>query len=538
MKPLYVVGHKNPDCDAIVSAITYANLKNVLGVEAVAYAQGKANAETQYLLKKYKIDHPKIISTAKCTLAEIEKDEAILVHPGLTMKEALDKVSSQKNKGVFVVDDENCLIGVVSISDLTRLWTESESNLQDLMSRTKLENIVKVLNAKVYLAEEDFHTNGIVHIMPAMSDRPETYTNSIVVLRNNPDVQRFAIDCKAALIIISGEDWVDSVTLEKAKENHVSIIHTKHSVLECSRLIYQSPSIDEVTTKEVISFKETETVDEVGDRMAKTRHRTYPVLNEKRQVVAAVSRYHLFHYDKKRFVLVDHNEATQTVNDIEFGEICEIIDHHRMGGIETTNPINIIEKTVGSTSTIVATLYEQNHIPLTKEMAGLLLGGLVTDTLCLMSPTTTEEDRQVAKRLSVIAEVTPEELNEDLINASDSILNKTDLELLYDDFKEFRAANSRIAVGQSQCKNWDEYFKIKDHFLEYLEEASIQQHYDLMLYMFTDPAGSGSYFLYTGKKSWVIEEGFHDIMNEDGFASGVVSRKKQVVPVIIETMNR
>lgn len=538
MKPYYVVGHKNPDCDCIVSAIAYANYKNCLGEKAEPYAQGKANQETQYLLKKYGYAHPPIIETAKCTLAEIEKDEAILVKPGITMKKALDMVSSRKNKGVFVTDEDKKLLGIVSISDLTRLWTEDEAKLRDYMSRTSLNNIMDVLDAKSYNIDDSFTTNGVIHIMPSMSDIAEEYKGSIVILRNNPDVQRFTIDSGASLLIISGEDWIDSVTLDKAKEKHVSIIHTHHTVLECSRLIYEAISIDEVTTANVISFYESETVEEVSDRLAKTRFRTYPVLNEHGQVIAAISRYHLFNYEKKRFILVDHNEETQTVNDIEYGEVCEIVDHHRMGGIETTNPINIIERTVGSTATIITGLYRQRNIPVSKELAGILLGALISDTLCLLSPTTTEEDKAQAEYLSEIAGITPSALQEELINASDSILNKSDLELLYDDFKEFRVANSRIAVGQSQCKKWEEYFKIKDHFLKYVEDAAVSQHYDLMLIMFTDPAGSGSYFLYTGKKSWVIKEGFQDVLRDDDFAKGIVSRKKQVLPVIIDTLNK
>ena len=272
--------------------------------------------------------------------------------------------------------------------------------------------------------------------------------------------------------------------------------------------------------------------------MAKSRYRTYPVLNEDNQVVAAISRYHLFSYEKKRFVLVDHNEETQTVNDMEFGEILGIVDHHRIGGIETPVPINIIERVVGSTATIITTLYQQSGYIIDKNMAGILLGGIVSDTLCLKSPTTTRVDEVAAKYLEEIAGISAKDLQTEMINATDSILKKSDLELMYDDFKEFRISGSRVAIGQSQCCKWDDYFEIKERFLNYLNDAVISQNYDLILIMFTDPKGSGSYFLYTGKKSWVIEEGFHDMMSKDGFAKDIVSRKKQVLPVIVDTMNQ
>ncbi len=537
MKPYYVTGHKNPDCDAIASAVAYAALKTALGEEAVACAQGKANRETMFLLNRYGFEHPQIIHSAKCTLSEIEKDEAVLVGAGITMKAALDQILSRKNKGVFVTEGNGKLIGIVSMSDLTRLWTENEEEMRSLMSQATLPNIERVLDAKVYNREKNFHTNGVVHIMPSMSDRSEIYRDAVVVLRNNPDVQRFAIDSHAACIIISGEDWVDNVTLERARENHVSILHTPHTVIECSRLIYQAPSIDTVLTRNVISFRENETVDVVSSRMANTRFRTYPVLNDKGQVTAAISRYHLFHYEKKRFILVDHNEVSQSVNDLEYGEVCEIIDHHRLGGIETVNPINIIARTVGSTCTIVTGLYRQNGVEIDQNMAGLLLGGIVNDTLCMRSPTTTKEDTDAAKYLSQIAGITPEKLNALMISASDSILRKTDQELLYDDFKEFRINDNKVAIGQSQCKDWNEYFRIRDHFLGYLQETAERQNYDLILIMFTDPAGSGSYFLYTGRLSWAVSEGFSGILRDE-FAPDVISRKKQVLPVIIDMLNK
>lgn len=538
MKPYYVVGHKNPDCDAIVSAIAYAQLKRKLGMDAIACAQGTPNLETQYLLKKYHFEHPKMIHSAKCTLAEIEKDDPLLAPSGLTMKEALDAILERKNKGIFVTEEDGKLIGLVSMSDLTRLWTHSEESLQQLMRTITIDNALKVLSAKVYHREKKFHTSGVIHIMPSMSDNVDEYKDSIVILRNNPDVQRFAIDAGASLIIVSGEDWVDSVTLSKAKEKHVSIILTQRTVLECSRLIYQAPSVDVVLTKDVISFHQNETVEDVSAKLAKTRYRTYPVLDDEGKVVAAISRYHLFNYEKKRFILVDHNEVTQSVDDIEFAEICEIVDHHRMGGIETVNPINIIERVIGSTASIVTSLYRDKNVPIDKNTAGILLGALLMDTLCLRSPTTTNEDREIASYLSKIAEITIEQLNDEMINATDSILNKTDIELMYDDFKEFRISGNKVGIGQCQCKKWEDYFEIKDRFLKFVSEVAERQHFELILFMFTDPVGTGSQFLYTGKKSRVIEDGFHDVLNENGFAKGIISRKKQVLPVIIATMEK
>ncbi|MGB4614237.1 MAG: putative manganese-dependent inorganic diphosphatase [Erysipelotrichaceae bacterium] len=536
-KPVYVVGHKNPDCDSIVSAIAYAELKNKLGLKSQACRLGDCNSETKYLLKKFNFEQPELIYSAKCLLKEIEKDEAVLISVDYTMKQALDEVLKRKNKGVFVVDDNKRLLGIVSISDLTSLWTDKPEDLKKLMKTASLQNIKDTLKGDIYNKSENFKPSGEVFLLPSLSDNGVIYKDGIVIVGNNPDIQRYLIDSDAALIIICGEAWVDNVTLAKAKDKDVSIIHTSLTALECSQIIFQSPSVKEVMTKDVIVFKSTETVEEASNRMAKTRFRTYPVLNEKDQVINAISRFHLFNYEKKRFILVDHNEVTHSVNDLEFGEIIEIIDHHRFGGIETTRPINIIAKTVGATSTIIAQQYILNKVDLSKEMAGLLLGAIISDTLSLKSPTTTEDDIEMARRLSAISKISVDQLSKEMVKSSDSILNKTHIELLYDDFKEFRIDDYRVAIGQSQCKDSSEFFKIKDEFLKFLNEVVITQQYDLLLIMFTDPLGTGSHFLYTGKKSWVVYEGFQDVL-VDSFATNIISRKKQVLPIIIETITK
>lgn len=536
MKPFYVIGHRNPDCDAIVSAIAYANLKQQLGQEAIACCLGKAKSETQYLLQKFGFEHPKLIHTAKCTLAEIEKDDPLLAQPDLTMKEALDLILSRKNKGIFIVDEKERLLGLLSVSDLTKLWAESGKSLKDLVSTASQDNIARVLKGKYYYQAEKYAPSGIVQIMPSMSDRPEVYKNSIVIVRNSPDIQRFVIDANAALMIVSGEDWIDEVTLSQAKQKGVSILHTEYSVIECSRLIYQTPSVKSVMTKDVMTFQESEYVDEVSDHIAKTRYRTYPVLDKDGKVVGAISRYHLFHYEKKKFILVDHNESMQSVPDLEFGEVVEIVDHHRMGGIETVTPINIVARTVGSTAAIITGLYQHMNVTLTPQMAGILLGAAINDTMCLQSPTTTPFDHEMVKQLEETSGIQAINLYQQMLDASDSVINKTDLELLYNDFKEFRISGTRVAIAQVQCRKND-YFTIKDRFHAYMEETADTQHYDLVLTLFTDPMGLGSYFLAAGKRANVVAEAFGEILNKQQFGKGIVSRKKQVLPIIIDSLS-
>ena len=536
-KPLYVVGHKNPDTDSIASSIAYANFKNELNIFAKAYKNGALNSETKFLLNRFNFSTPPLIHSAKCSLMDIDIDDCLLVTKEMTMKTTLDAILKRKNKGVFVVDEKKHLIGIVSISDLTSILTVDEKVLIEQMSTVKFENIVETLKAEVLFKAKEFKTNGVIHFIPSLYSNLKIESNSIAVTGNVPDVQRHMISSKVSMIIICGENWVDNVTVNLAKENGVSIIHTPLSVLQTSQLIYQSPSIEKVMHTEVISFSKTETVDAASTRIAKTRHRTYPVINEDNEVVGSISRYHLFNYQKKEFALVDHNEESQSVNDIEYGEVIEIIDHHRLGGIETTNPIDITCKIVGSTCSIVTSKYFENNINLTPNMAGLLLGGIISDTMNLMSPTTTKFDIEMAGRLCEIASVDKDELYSEMIDSSDSLSNKTSQELLYEDFKEFRIRDCRIAIGQLSCKDKEEYYAVKDSLRLYLKEVCETQNYDLILIMFTSPLGLGSYFLSYGKKEWIIKDAFREILIDD-FAPNILSRKKQVLPVIIDTISK
>ena len=224
-KPVYVIGHKNPDADSICSAIAYSALKNKLGINTVAARLSAVNKETLYILDRFRLPVPMLLTSAKCTLAEIDMDEAMLLSKDTTMKEALDAILSRKNKGIFVVDKKHHLEGIVSVSDLTNLWTADEEALEDLMSRVPLANILKTTRASL-LYEAPFHPNGKVHLMPSLGQNSNIEAGTIVIVGNNPEVQRSAIRQKASLILICGENWVDSITLEMAKQEQVSILHT------------------------------------------------------------------------------------------------------------------------------------------------------------------------------------------------------------------------------------------------------------------------------------------------------------------------
>jgi len=535
-KPIYVTGHKNPDSDSICAAIAYSNFKNQLGMNTIPARLGELNSESKYILNKFGFNAPTRIFSAKCTLSEIEKDEAILIHKNDTMKETLDIITKRKNKGAFVVDNDNKLEGVVSMSNLTGVWIADEERLCELMKHATLDNIIKTCEANL-LCDAPFHPNGKVNLLPGLGQNSKIEPGTIVIVGNNPDVQRSVIEQEAALVIICGENWVDSVTAMIAQTKQVPIIHSPLSAISIAKLIYQSLSVEQVMSKNVVTFRNNETVDGASTRMAKTRFRTYPVLNENEEVVGAISRYHLFNYEKKKLILVDHNEATQSINDLEFGEVIEIVDHHRLGGIMTATPIQFINKIVGSTCTIVYELYKQYNVELTKQYAGLLLAGILSDTMSLKSPTTKENDISAVRELAKISGVNAGVLSNELAQTADSLFNKSFEELLYEDLKEFNVGDVKVAVGQVSCRSDEEYHEIKEAFLSYMKEQNKRLRADLLMMVFTKINGKGSFFLYTGEKSWIVEEGFKPAMVDD-FAPHFISRKLQVLPVILETLTQ
>ncbi len=539
MSKIYVIGHKNPDTDSIVSAIAYALLKKAMGIDAIAGRLGGVNSESEYLLKRFDFDEPLNLFSAKTILKELKLDTPYLVFKELTIKEALDLLLRDKeHRSIYVADSDRHLEGIVAIDDLTALWTFDDHKLKDLVKTASLANIIKTLQAEVIYEGEHFLTDGEIIFFPTFETPISKH--SIVIVNNAPEIQRRALDTKIALMIIVGEKWVDELTLKKARDNKIPIITTKLSPLAVSQLIYQTPTIKEIMTPgdKILTFSTRNTVDEAQVKMTSSHFSSHPVLNHKGQITGALGRHHLLDYEKKQFILVDHNEVSQSINDIEYGEVIEVVDHHRFGGLETSGPISITTMQVGATCTIVALKYKENNIDISPKLAGLLLGGILADTLNFRSPTTTDLDIAIAKDLEKIAGVDSDELYEGLVASGESLLNKRNIEIVYNDFKEFEISSLKIGISQTTCKSADEYAAVKDKMEEYLKELCMMNKYDILVVMFTMASGSGSYFMYDGNKKDIFKKAMQGIIDDEDYAAEVVSRKKQVLPRIVETLEK
>ena len=532
--PIYVTGHKNPDTDAIVSAIAYAEFKQLQGVNAVAARIGSVSAETEYLLEKFGFEDPIRLYTAKCTLKEIDMDKAAVAYKEMTMKEALDKVIKLKNRGLIVVDKKKHLEGIVTLDDLTYMWTKTDEELSSIIRTIMIDDIVRTLNGTLVL-RGTHELSGKMHMFPSLKSNVED--DSIVLLRNEDDKLQYCLELGATMLVVCTSSPISRKIMSMAKDAEASIITTELTPLSITRLIYQTPTIEHIMiTKDKIDyFNINDTVDEASRKIAKSRHRSYPVLDNEGRVVGAISRYHLFNYQKKQLILVDHNEKKQSVDDIDDGTVVEIVDHHRFGGFYSDNPINVTTMPVGATATIIANKFWDRNIEMSRNLAGLLLGAIVSDTMNFRSPTTTSVDIETAKKLEEYSGIKAEDISKGLIEHSESLLNKRYIEIVYNDFKEFNIEGNKVGLTQAVCKSKEEYDALKSPLGKYLEDSCKTGGYDLMAAMLTNPNGSGSYILSAGARRNVVKSAFD--IDKDGFVEGLVSRKKQLLPGIINALN-
>lgn len=528
--PIYVVGHKNPDTDAIVAAIAYAEYKKAHGVNAVAGRVGSVSTETEYLLERFGFEDPRRLYTAKSILKEIEMDKAALAYKEMTMKEALDKVLKLKNRGLIVVDKKKHLEGIVTLDDLTYMWTKTDEQLASIIQKIEIDDIVRILDGKLVL-RGTHQLSGKMHMFPSLKSNVED--DSIVLLRNEDDKLQYCLELGATMLVVCTSHPISKHILSMAKDAEASIITTELTPLSITRLIYQTPAIEHIMIpKERIDyFNINDTIDEASKKIAKSRHRSYPVLDNEGKVVGAISRYHLFNYQRKQLILVDHNEKKQAIDDIDDGIVLEIVDHHRFGDFESDNPIAITTQPVGATNTIIANKFFNDNLELDPNLAGIMLGAIVSDTMNFRSPTTTPIDIETARKLEAICGVRASELSKGMIEHSESLLNKRHIEIVYNDFKEFNIEGNKVGLSQAVCKSREEYDALKNDLAKYMEDSCKSGGYDLMAIMLTNPNGSGSYVLSAGARKRVVREAF--TINKDGFVEGLVSRKKQLLPGLI-----
>lgn len=540
---VYITGHRNPDSDSICAAIAYSEFKNkTQRINAIPIRLGEISRETQFILDYFGVQPPQLVQTVKPQIIDLKIDTVAPIASDISLKMAWSIMKQKNIKTLPVIYPNEKLAGIVSVSNLAASYLDIWDNYVLAKSKTSLSNILETLSAKiVYLSDENLELKGkVVVSMMEPNDRNLIEAEDICICGDRELVQEFVLDCNARLMIITNNTTPSEKIIDLAKEKGCTIITTPYDSFTAARLIPQSIPIEYVMTKNnLITFSTSDFIEEIKDIMLETRYRSYPVLDEDGSVVGSISRYHLITQQRKKVILVDHNEKTQSVDGLEDADILEIIDHHRIGDIQTGQPIYFRNEPVGSTSTIVANIFFENGIRPSKKVAGLLCGAIISDTLLLKSPTATIVDEIILKRLAEIASIDIEKFAQEMFKAGTSLEGKSSKELLYQDFKIFNMGNFKVGVGQITTTYMDGFTPLINDLKTVMNEKANQGKFDLIILMVTDIFKSSSLFIVCGEHKEVFSRAFNiKLNNGTAYIDQVVSRKKQVIPPLTEVINQ
>ena len=532
MDTIYITGHRNPDTDSIVSAMAYAALKNALGDRQYQAARlGQISDETQAVLNRFGAQPPMLITNLRTQVQDLDYDTPPILSPGVTVSRAWQMMQKDKLSVLPIANEDGTLYGMISAGDVANNDVASVRNpvIQDI----PVYNLLSVLEGHVLnrCGEVKDTISGAVSIaLP--TDRENlmfSQPDSIVICGKQPDMVRRAIEMNVSCVIVCQAE-VDQELLEQKTDT--CVISTPFDAYQVVRLICHAMPVSHVCKNhDLVYFHLNDYIDDVQNRVLESRFRAYPILDENEHVVGTLSRYHLLRPRRKQVILVDHNEKAQSVPGLDQAEILEIVDHHRLADIETKNPIYVRNEPVGCSATIVADMYQEKGLMPTAKMAGLMAAAILSDTVMFKSPTCTQRDRSMAERMARIANVSLEELGQQIFSASWSD-DKTPEELLFTDFKDFHIAGHDLGVGQITCVNSAHILERKQEFLDIMQQTMQERHYSLMLLMLTDVLLEGTQLIYLGDEETIQQAFSSEAKNNVVFLPGVMSRKKQIIPTL------
>ena len=548
LKKTLVLGHRNPDTDSICSAICYAGFKHQLtGENYEPCRAGNVNPETQYVLDYFKLKAPRLVENVKTQVKDIEIRKTKGVSRGISLKNAWGLMQENNVVTLPCVTEEGLLEGVITIGDITK----SYMNLYDssIISKacTKYANILDTLEGSMVVGDsEAYFDRGKVLIAAANPDLMENYIekHDLVILGNRYESQLCAIEMEAGCIIVCEGAGVSLTIRKLAQERGCAVITTPYDTYTTARLINQSMPISYFMTKEnIIEFSEEDYLDDIREIMASKRHRDFPILDSDGKYIGMISRRNLLGAKGKSIILVDHNEKSQAVEGMESADIREIIDHHRLGTVETMSPVFFRNQPLGCTATIIYQMYQENHIEIDKTTAGLLCSAIISDTLLFRSPTCTPIDKAAGLALAQIAGLDIEKYAIDMFSAGSNLKGKSDGDIFYQDFKRFTVGNSVFGIGQITSLNAVELKDLRTRMSAYTEKEREQHEIDMMFFMLTNILTESTDLICTGQGAeQLIANAFHvkdeDMENVSGQTGivklpGVVSRKKQLAPQIM-----
>ena len=539
--PVYITGHRHPDTDSIASSIAYAFFKKSMGIPTIPCRLGALNAETSYLLDRFGFEAPLLLQDARMKLSEIEMDSPVSITPDTTIYETLQIMQQNNRAYCGVVDEKKHLLGMVTKSDVAVVGLDDTARSINILAHTSSENIRKTLNGQILYDDEAAVINGKVSIIAmTMPERLDRYDveKRIVIVGADTMAQKKCIQLGAGMLIIVWADKVDESVIEEAKVHHCPIILSGHGTMNTSRYLYFAPSVERIMKRNPVSFHNHELAEDVGVKMLRNRYRAYPVVDQNDQLVGYISRYHIMDAPKRKLILVDHNEFSQSVNAIEKSQVLEVIDHHRINDFSTSQPVAFRNEIVGSTATIVATIFRENQIPIPPNLAGLLLGAVLSDTMDFHSPTTTEKDISTANILAAIADLDIEEFAQEMFTITSNQDKVSFPDMINQDLKIYDIHSCKLSISQVIVPSARDTQRDAKEITAALDRFAQKKYIDLAVLVFTSILENGSVIYAGGSRApWAAEAFPNTDGNEHTFQENLLSRKQQILPALTSVIS-
>ena len=530
----YIFGHKKPDTDSVMSSIALSYLENHSNNNTEARVLGDINKESIYALKYFKVKAPKYLNDVKLQLKDIDYHKNLFLNEKASIYDGYELMLKKNITGIPIVKEDNTYRGLITIKDTTRNIIRDD--LDTLY--TSYDNILNVCKGKEILRFDDEIKGRLL----VASYRSTTFLNNIklnedmiLMVGDRHSIIEYAVESGVKLVILTGGSKIKDKHLEIAKKNHVNIIETDMDTYHMSRVITLSNYLKIILSNfNQVTFFDTDFVDDIKDVNSKLHHTNYPVVNKQGKCLGLLKITDLTNTNPKKVILVDHNEPLQSADGIEEAEIIEIIDHHNLGSITTKSPINVRNMAVGSTCTIISILFEERKVEIPKSIAGVLLSGILSDTLILRSPTATRFDKEAVEKLSKIAEVDYQEYGMKLLKAGTSLDGMEPADVLFNDYKIYTINDKSFSIGQFFTMNFQDIEKDINKYIETLNQTAEANHYEMVCLYVTDIIKNGSYVLFNEKAKNYIEV-LYGIENpkEGLFIEGCISRKKNIVPLVM-----
>ena len=543
-RDIFVIGHKNPDTDSICSAIAYADLKNKLTHEScyVPKRAGQLNEESRFVLEYFGVKTPEYVADVGTQVKDIEIRMTAGVDANISLKKAW-QLMRQNNVVTLPITEGEKLKGLITIGDIAKSYMDVYESTILGVAKTQYANIIETIDGHMIVGDENAYVDkGKVLVAAANPDLMESYIeeNDLVILGNRYESQLCAIEMSAGCIVVCEGAEVSRTIKRLAEEKGCTVIMSPHDTFTVARLINQSMPISYfMKTDGLVTFRMDSLVDQIKDVMAKLRHRDFPILDGRGRYVGMISRRNLMNMRRKQLILVDHNERAQAPDGIDNAEILEIIDHHRIGSLETMAPVFFRNQPLGCTATIIYQFYREAGMEIEPKIAGLLLAAIVSDTLMYRSPTCTAIDRAAAEDLAAIAGIDVKDFAKQMFNAGSDLKTKTPEEIFYQDFKKFNIDETEFGVGQISSMNEEELENLKKKLLPYMEKVAAETELSMIFFMLTNILEESTELIYCGKNAkQLVADGFYTKAGENATVlPGVVSRKKQLIPAFMNALS-